>query len=220
MKAKSAKATRRKDAPTFPKPKAKKAPTTKQATRMTRLRTIVAKARAWRVTQDAFIAGADMRSLEEYPTVFYPTGIAPKPPGLRRVVSDHEDDPEEIEVAPRTPIAPPVPLALGDILAIRPRSKEVQSPIAPPVDFGERRVLRCNDCGVAGHNRTRCPDRFSAAEWERIDREIANAKTLRQASLRLGMDLKTLRARLRARADVQATLTKRASAAQQAEQSA
>src|SRR5688572_1011646 len=122
---------RRKDAPFVPPRKRRPSgPSILSA----RAREILARSTASRAELDARAAGADLSGLRGLEAVFYPTGRAPRPPGLHRLGAVDEEE-ETVAVAPavvRPPIAPPVAI------------EEIE--IAPPIDVAFKNH-RCSVCG-------------------------------------------------------------------------
>lgn len=188
---------RRKDHPAFPVKPGRRRKLGQPSKLSARARAALERTKKGRADLDAAMAGADLSGLEAYPVVFFPLGVTPKPPGLKRigVSKDEEDEEPELEppVIERPPIAPPVPFERNDALATR------SKPPAPT----KLRDYHCNECGFNGHNRGRCPDLVPLEEWARIDEIVATSTSIRAAAKRLGIEVTTLRARLRVRQEVE-----------------
>lgn len=121
------------------------------AIRRERVKAIVARTAAGRAKIDAFIGATSIADLDGYPVVHYPTGIAPQPPGLHKLMSQMLESEDE-EIAPpvlpeRTPIAPPVPFDKHDEY----------------VSQKPGRTNRCSRCSSTEHTVRRCPEPDIAA---------------------------------------------------------
>ncbi len=154
------KAKRKAGAPEFAvKPKRKGAKIVRDEVRMGRVRQILARTAAARAQIDARLVGVDMSDLEHLPVVEFPSGRAPKVPGMRSKHrhDDEPDDPDEDEIEEalddRPPIAPPVPFV--------PELERAAGILNPG---GLRKPIACSACGAVGHrsdSRT-CPKHPSA----------------------------------------------------------
>jgi hypothetical protein len=146
-----------------PKPNAKR-----QAAARARWKPVLARTAAGRARQRELAEGADMRDLEHLAVIAYPSGIAPKPMGLRKKVSDLGGD-DELDVPPqlreRPPMAPPVPFETMHDEPVRERKPAPPllpiTLIEPPPKPRKKRTYYCSACGAEGHAVTspNCPQR-------------------------------------------------------------